>query len=158
MFGDLGVAKAVAKVQDEIVAKGVAKVQEEVQELTDSENFHAGFLLEDLPSRKLREAKMMRDFEQLRSAFALFDADGDGKLTEDEVIAALTRKTDKGFELTSHHAHETWQRWQAEFDLNKDGKISIDELTHSGQFLKNLEKMAVPTEGIPGKRFTPTIH
>ena len=64
----------------------------------------------------------------LRHAFAAFDADGDGYLTEGEVMAALTRKTGKGTELSEEVARATWQRWKAEFDRNNDGKISYGEL------------------------------
>ena len=74
------------------------------------------------------EASVKRSFEQLRDAFAAFDADGDGKLTEDEVVAALTRKTGQGTELSGAAARATWQRWQAEFDPNNDGKVSVEEL------------------------------
>ena len=69
-----------------------------------------------------------RDLDALRNAFALFDADGDNKLTEDEVIAVLTRKTGQGTELSVEDARATWRRWQAEFDRNNDGKISVSEL------------------------------
>lgn len=31
---------------------------------------------------------------QLKAKFALFDQDGDGSLTKDEIIGVLTRKTD----------------------------------------------------------------
>ena len=74
------------------------------------------------------EASVKRSFEQLRDAFAAFDADGDGKLTEDEVVAALTRKTGQGTELSEEVARSMWRKWQFEFDLNTDGKISIEEL------------------------------
>ena len=68
------------------------------------------------------------DRKALRAAFDAFDAEGDGKLTEEEVVAALTRKTGKGAELSEEAARATWQRWQTEFDLNNDGTISIGEL------------------------------
>ena len=77
------------------------------------------------------EASVKRSFEQLRDAFAAFDADGDGKLTEDEVVAALTRKTGQGTELSGEAARATWRRWKFEFDLNDDGKISIEELARA---------------------------
>ena len=50
------------------------------------------------------------------------------KLVEKEVVAALTRKTGQGTELSEEAARATWQRWVAEFDVNKDGKISYEEL------------------------------
>ena len=75
------------------------------------------------------EASVKRSFEQLRDAFAAFDADGDGKLTEDEVVAALTRKT--GTELSEEAARATWKRWQYKYDLNNDGKISYEELVEA---------------------------
>ena len=49
-------------------------------------------------------------------------------MTKAEVIAVLTRKTGQGTEFSDEAARETWQRWQAEFDPNNDGKISIGEL------------------------------
>jgi len=67
--------------------------------------------------------------EAIMNAFKLFDADGDGKLTEEEVVAALTRKTSSGTELSEVAARATWQRWVREFDVNEDGKVSIEELT-----------------------------
>ena len=64
----------------------------------------------------------------LRNAFALFDADGDGKLTEEEVYNALTRVTGQKTELSSEKATGVWQRWLAEFDKDNDGKVSVEEL------------------------------
>ena len=77
---------------------------------------------------EVREEQLEADFDTLIPAFALFDADGDGKLTEEEVMAALTRKTGKGTELSVEAARATWQRWQKECDMDKDGKISYKEL------------------------------
>ena len=36
--------------------------------------------------------------------------------------------TRTGTELSEEAARATWQRWKAEFDLNKDNKISYQEL------------------------------
>ena len=71
------------------------------------------------------------DREKLKRAFEAFDADGDGKLTEDEAMAALTRKTGRGTELSEENARATWRRWKFEFDLNDDGKISTEELARA---------------------------
>ena len=71
----------------------------------------------------------------LRDAFAAFDADGDGKLTEEEVVAALTRKTGQGTEFSEEAARATWKRWQADFDFDNDGTISIEELKMRREFI-----------------------
>ena len=44
------------------------------------------------------------------------------------MVAALTRKTGQGTELSEEVARSMWRKWQFEFDLNTDGKISIEEL------------------------------
>ena len=77
---------------------------------------------------QLNVADGMDGFMTLKNAFALFDADGDGKLTEDEVVAVLTRKTPSGTKLSEEAARAAWPRWQLKYDLNKDGKISYEEL------------------------------
>ena len=74
----------------------------------------------------------------LRHAFAAFDADGDGYLTKDEVVAALTRVTGSTVgsgrryftHLSKERALATWERWRLEYDANKDGKIAYDELAN----------------------------
>ena len=73
--------------------------------------------------------KALENGNAIMNAFKLFDADGDGKLTEDEVIGVLTRKTGMMTELSEEAARATWQRWLAEFDVSKDGKISYRELS-----------------------------
>ena len=107
-------------------AQWLASTPEEVAQLqkhvTDFESLAAEGVPDDVITL---DARMT-----LSSAFAMFDADGDGKLTKAEVIAVLTRKTGKGTEFSDEAARETWQRWQAEFDPNNDGKISIGKLHH----------------------------
>ena len=82
-------------------------------------------------AREGREAQV----EMLRNAFAKFDADSDGKLTEEEVVGALTRKTGQGTEFSEEAARATWKRWQADFDFDNDGTISIEELKMREDFL-----------------------
>ena len=94
----------------------IAKTQQEVKELNPkTRGVIDVFLLVD-------------DFDAVFNAFELFDADGDGKLTEAEVIAALTRKTGQGTELSEEVARATWRRWQYEFDIDNDGTISYKEM------------------------------
>ena len=81
--------------------------------------------------KEVTSVSVLDDEMALERAFSLFDADGDGKLTEDEVVAVLTRKTGQGTELSEEAARATWQRWQAEFDLNNNGKISFEELVEA---------------------------
>ena len=76
--------------------------------------------------------KSIENGEAIIDAFKLFDADGDGKLTEDEVVAVLTRKTGRGTELSEEEARYTWGRWVL-FDRNNDDKISIEELLRAEQ-------------------------
>ena len=44
------------------------------------------------------------------------------------MVAALTRKTGQGTELSEEAARATWKGWQRKYDLNKDGKISYEEM------------------------------
>ena len=113
-----------AQMAEQADAQWLASTPEEVAQLqkhvTDFESLAAEGLPDDIVTR---DARMT-----LLSAFAMFDADGDGKLTKAEVIAVLTRKTGKGTEFSDEAARATWQRWQAEFDPNNDGKVSVEEL------------------------------
>ena len=110
----------------------LAETQQEVQVLVslDAPGGFGGLSMEDLAEvdPNARDDQVEMDMWALKGAFDLFDADGDGKLTEGEVIAALTRKTAQGTEFSEEDARATWRRWQAEFDLNNDGKISVEEL------------------------------
>ena len=128
-MGDLSSALLdIGEMEDPLVQmeNTLAASQEEVTSLVPGLN----------PSQEEVELDALRDAHEievnaltLRDAFALFDADGDGKLTEEEVVAALTRKTGEGTELSEAAARAMWRRWQAVLDLNKDGKISYEELS-----------------------------
>ena len=75
-----------------------------------------------------------------------------GKLTEEEVVAALTRKTGQGTELSEEVARDTWKRWQARFDFDKDGKVSIEELAGAEQSAERSLYFALrhqPGVGVP---------
>ena len=50
------------------------------------------------------------------------------------MVAVLTRKTGLGTELSEEAARATWQRWAAEFDMDKDGKIGYQELSDAVNF------------------------
>ena len=113
----------VAAVELPLDAK-IAETQEEVQGANEDQE----------------ETQIGRDLDALRHAFALFDADGDNKLTEDEVIAVLTRKTGQGTELSEGEARDTWERWQALYDFYRDGKISYDELVKYNKKLRDAEQ------------------
>ena len=44
------------------------------------------------------------------------------------MVAALTRKTGQGTELSGAAARATWRRWLAECDFNDDGELSFEEV------------------------------
>ena len=61
------------------------------------------------------------------ASFGTFDANGDGLLTKEEVVAVLTRKAGGGHEMTREAAEAKWDEWVKRHDANKDGKISKEE-------------------------------
>ena len=69
---------------------------------------------------------------QLRKQFAVFDADGSGKLTEAEVLAVLTRQPPggdgaTGAPLSEHDARQLVGSMLTQYDSNGDGCLSIEE-------------------------------
>ena len=71
------------------------------------------------------EASVKRSFEQLRDAFAAFDADGDGKISRKEIARALA-----GFRLniSRNHLEQVFEL----ADSNGDGGIDYDEFSVDG--------------------------
>ena len=111
----------------------VAAAQKEVTSVNTANNTSRTALNDEAVwwVRRTSGRTALDDEMALERAFSLFDADGDGKLTEDEVVAVLTRKTGQGTELSEEAARATWKRWQYKYDLNNDGKISFEELVEA---------------------------
>ena len=61
---------------------------------------------------------------ELATAFQLFDSDGDGVLSAEELKAILCRPTPGGTPLTEQRVDEIMRK----FDANGDGVLSVDEL------------------------------
>ena len=61
---------------------------------------------------------------ELATAFKLFDSDGDGVLSAEELKAILCRPTPGGTPLTEQQVDEIMRK----FDANGDGVLSVDEL------------------------------
>ena len=61
---------------------------------------------------------------ELATAFKLFDSDGDGVLSAEELKAILCRPTPGGTPLTEQRVDEIMRK----FDANGDGVLSVDEL------------------------------
>ena len=57
-----------------------------------------------------------------------FDANGDGQLTKEEVVAVLTRDTASGYAMTRAAAEAKWDEWLQRHDANSDGKLSYKEI------------------------------
>ena len=62
--------------------------------------------------------------EEVRKAFALFDANGDGMISLDELKAILCRATPLQPPLSEARAEQIMR----ELDTNGDGQLSMDEL------------------------------
>lgn len=82
---------------------------------------------------------------QIKAAFAAFDENGDGKLSKEEVIAILTKKTKSGKAPLTAQAAEKMFR-----DMDKDGNGVVDYSEFAAEWATD----AVAKLGVQGKYFT----
>ena len=75
---------------------------------------------EDLPQQQPRVTGFFDMLERFNVAFSLFDVDGDGKLTVDEIGDVLR-------ELGQEVSDEDLREIIEEFDENQNGQIDFDE-------------------------------
>lgn len=64
------------------------------------------------------QKEMLLKRDNLRGAFRMFDVDGDGKVTKDELKQVFG---------VSSHGEEVWDEIMADVDKNQDGEISYAE-------------------------------
>ena len=65
----------------------------------------------------------------LSAAFEEFDHSRDGYITLEEAIRLLTRRTNFRTPLTYEMAQARWQEWLRMFDADKDGRLSMAEIS-----------------------------
>ena len=75
--------------------------------------------------------------ENLKKAFEIFDSDGDGQISLNELKSGFGgTEVSQGSDQTSQEQH--WENILAEADANGDGKISFDEFRAHMQSVQDL--------------------
>ena len=87
----------------------------------EAENAAQARRIAELEKRPVLEADVL-------ASFSAFDANGDGHLTKDEVVAMLTRNTAGGHAMTRAAAEAKWDEWVQRHDADSDGKLSYKEI------------------------------
>ena len=94
----------------------------------EAENFSQSLRIAELEKKvKQLEKRPVLEADVLAS-FSAFDANGDGYLTKDEVVAMLTRNTAGGYAMTRAAAEAKWNEWVQRHDADSDGKLSYKEI------------------------------
>lgn len=111
-------------IEVEIILPGWAKDDPELWELERIEKAteKGTKMLIERKQNEIKEEGAKR-VKALEAAFAVFDEDGSGTLSTNEVLKVLTRMTSSGSELTKQDADD----FIKEFDRNGDGVLSINE-------------------------------
>ena len=75
------------------------------------------------------KALLRVEYLLLNAAFEEFDHSRDGYITLEEAIRLLTRRTNFRTPLTYEMAQARWQEWLRMFDADKDGRLSMAEIS-----------------------------
>ena len=90
---------------------------------------------------------------ELATAFKLFDSDGDGVLSAEELKAILCRPTPGGTPLTEQRVDEIMRK----FDVNTDGVLSVDELAQELRAAGEKRLLELPKGAVAFEETTPML-
>ena len=112
----------------------------------EAENAAQARRIAELEKRPVLEADVL-------ASFSAFDANGDGYLTKDEVVAMLTRSTAGGYAMTREAAEAKWNEWLQRHDADSDGRLSYKEIaagiTHQPRMPAYMEAVKKTVKGFP---------
>ena len=108
----------------------------------------------ELEKRPVLEADVL-------ASFSAFDANRDGYLTKDEVVAMLTRNTAGGYAMTREAAEAKWNEWLQRHDADSDGRLSYKEIaagiTHQPRKPAYMEAVKKTVKDFPFMGWTWTV-